>query len=90
MIVGALCVDPRRILFASHQIANPPNVYVLKIGYLMGQEAVELTQFGTLKECVKWMKALDTVTGKGPLLDAIADKILENEENEDECEKIGF
>ena len=91
MLIGSHSVDPRRVLGANYQIVDKSGMHVFKIIYLVGNEALELTQFGTLTKCVKWLKEANTIIGLGPLADAISDRVLEEEEDDDDEEcRIGF
>ena len=91
MVIGSHCIDPRRVITAQYQLVTKAS-YLFKIVYLVGDEAIELPQFGTLSECKRWLKELDTVIGKSMLLDAISTKELEEEVDDDEeCKnRIGF
>jgi len=93
MIIGSYSLDPRRILTANYTVAKG-NLYLFKIGYVIGSEIVDIAQMGSKKECIQWLELADTVIGKGPLIDAISSHYL-NDEIEDEdvptaTRQIGF
>lgn len=92
MIIGNYSLDPRRILTANYSIANK-NIYNFKIGYVIGSQLIEIIQLGKEKECKEWLSITDSVIGKGPLIDAISNKELDNEEEDFDTmqrKKIGF
>jgi hypothetical protein len=95
MIIGSYSLDPRRIVTANYTVAKG-NLYLFKIGYVIGSELMDITQIGRKKECIEWLELANTVIGKGPLIDAISNHNLDDEIDDDDDDtptakrKIGF
>lgn len=88
MIVGSYTIDPKRIVSADYElryIANAVPIYEFSIRYLIANQLDNMTQLGTLEDCIKWSKQVNKYIGKDALLDAISTRELDQEEDiEDE------
>jgi len=80
MIIGTHALDPRRILTANFENAKY-NLYIFKIGYVVGSEVIQITQLGKKKDCEEWLELVNTIIGKGPLIDAISSKEIDDDDN---------
>jgi hypothetical protein len=86
MTIGTLSLDPRRVLAADIEYYR--GRWILSVKYMVGNAITEFeTDYEELEEAEAALVKLDDSCYKGPLADAVADKTIE--EDDDDYE-IGF
>ena len=89
MIIGNVSIDPRRVMRA--EIVKEYERDVVRISCLYGDTVSDTDAvFTDLQLAKNALKELDQVCYKGPLADAISDKEIEDENDDDLSDKIGF
>ena len=87
MTIGTLSLDPRRVLAADNEYSR--GRWILTVKYLVGDSMVEMdADFEEHEEAMAALVKLDEACYKGPLADAVSDKTIDDEDDED-CD-IGF
>ena len=91
MIVGVHTIMAQRIVGSSYVPLNK-NLYNFKIMYILGDQIFDLYQPGTLQQCKKWSRQINSCLPSQILESAIATKELNDEDEDTECEgkRIGF
>jgi DNA-dependent RNA polymerase auxiliary subunit epsilon len=89
MIIGNVSIDPRRVLEA--ELTNIGTNPALQISMLYG-DTIRVTDafFTTVEAAMNALDKLDKNSYKTELVDAIADKEIEDEDDDDLSGKIGF
>jgi DNA-dependent RNA polymerase auxiliary subunit epsilon len=89
MIIGNVSIDPRRVLEA--ELTNIGTNPALQISMLYG-DTIRVTDafFPTIEAAMNALDKLDKNSYKTELVDAIADKEIEDEDDDDLSGKIGF
>ena len=89
MIIGKLSIDPRRVI--ASLVTQEHGRYTLTIKQLVGEALMEIDDyFDSQAEALQWQEQLDSACYKGPLADAISNKELSDDNDDDDCGKIGF
>jgi hypothetical protein len=87
MTIGTLSLDPRRVLAADIEYSR--GRWILTVKYLVGDSMVEMdADFEEHEDAMAALTTLDEACYKGPLADAVSDKTIDDEDDED-CD-IGF
>jgi hypothetical protein len=89
MIIGNVSIDPRRVMRA--EILQEYMREVVRISCLYGDTVSDTDAvFSDRQLASEALQELDKVCYKGPLADAISDKEIEDEDDDDLSGKIGF
>ena len=91
MVVGSISIDPRRVVDA--EINYKGGAYWLTVEHLIGDSLRQSeTYFDTKEDAEAALRKIDSMAYKTILADAIADKTLDEESDDDEEERnrIGF
>lgn len=90
MILGATSIDPRRVTFADiEHVAG--SVYKLKVERILGDAVMDTDiLFTDLEDAEAALVKLDKASYKTELADAISDKSIDQDDDEDEQGKLGF
>jgi hypothetical protein len=89
LIIGKLSIDPRRVI--ASMVTQEHGRYTLTIKQIVGAALMEIDDyFSSEAEARQWQEQLDGACYKGILADAISDKALTDDNDDDECGKIGF
>lgn len=72
MIIGSHSLNPKRILAASYSPASE-DAYILKIGYQIGNELVEMSQIASKKDCSKYLRKIDKIINQHYVSDIVAE-----------------
>jgi len=87
MTIGTLSLDPRRVLAAYTECYR--GRYILTVKYMASDGTVELDDaYFEEDEAKAALAKLDAACYKGPLADAVSDKAIDDEDDDD-CD-IGF
>jgi hypothetical protein len=83
MIIGDASLDPRKVLGA--EITYHAGCYRLTADVLYGNSVMKVEVFFADKDdALEAMAKLDAASYKGPLADAIADKTVDDEDDDEE------
>jgi hypothetical protein len=87
MTIGTLSLDPRRVLAADIEYYR--RRWILTVKYRIGDAMTELeADYEDRDDAMADLAKLDGACYKGPLADAVSDKTIDDEDDED-CD-IGF
>ena len=87
MTIGTLSLDPRRVLAADIEYYR--RRWILTVKYRIGDAMTELeADYEDRDDAQADLAKLDDACYKGPLADAVSDKTIDDEDDED-CD-IGF
>ena len=88
MTIGTLSLDPRRVLAADIEYSR--GRWILTVKYLVGDSMVEMdADFEEHEAAMAALVKLDSACYKGPLADAVADKVIDDDQDDEDYE-IGF
>jgi DNA-dependent RNA polymerase auxiliary subunit epsilon len=89
MIIGNVSIDPRRVVEA--ELTNIGTNPAIKISLLYGNTiTVTDAYFASVEMARDALTKLDKNSYKTELIDAISDKEIEDEDDDDLSDKIGF
>ena len=87
MTIGTLSLDPRRVLAADIEYYR--RRWILTVKYMVGDGMTEFeVDYEDRDDAMADLAKLDSACYKGPLADAVSDKTIDDEDDED-CD-IGF
>jgi hypothetical protein len=88
MTIGTLSLDPRRVLAADIEYYR--GRWILSVKYMVGNAMTEFdTDYEDHEDAMAALVKLDGVCYKGPLADAVADKTIDDDQDDEDYE-IGF
>jgi hypothetical protein len=88
MTIGTLSLDPRRVLAAELELIR--GRWLITVKYLVGDTMTHLEMdFVDKEDAEAALAKLDGACYKGPLADAVADKTIDDDQDDEDYE-IGF